>query len=228
MFATLESWHQMNQGQFWQAFAVTTAKACSKLCLVRLVPAFHLMTPLGNWLYHSSKTVSVQPCCLFDLFVCYDVMFATLESWHQMNQAQFWQAFAVTTAKACSKLCLVRWCLLSIWWLHWETGCIIVAKQFLCNLVVYLIYLVACLPGCTHQIIVIVGEYLEKHHACQSGCHGSGIRRRRQSCMSSRGCDLMPVQFDWSDGQSWMSWSVWINVSDMIHMFLSMEINGVV
>ena len=108
MFATLESWHQMNQGQFWQAFAVTTAKACSKLCLVRLVPAFHLMTPLGNWLYHSSKTVSVQPCCLFDLFVCYDVMFATLESWHQMNQAQFWQAFAVTTAKACSKLCLVR------------------------------------------------------------------------------------------------------------------------
>lgn len=130
--------------------------------------------------------------------------------------------------KLAQNCALSVWCLLSIWWLHWETGCIIVAKQFLCNLVVYLIYLVACLPGCTHQIIVIVGEYLEKHHACQSGCHGSGIRRRRQSCMSSRGCDLMPVQFDWSDGQSWMSWSVWINVSDMIHMFLSMEINGVV
>lgn len=87
MFATLESWHQMNQAQFWQAFAVTTAKACSKLCLVRLVPAFHLMTPLGNWLYHSSKIVSVQPCCLFDLFVC---LFTRL---HPSDHCDCWWIF---------------------------------------------------------------------------------------------------------------------------------------
>jgi len=39
----MASWHQMNQAQFWQAFAATAAKACAELCLVQLVPAFHLM-----------------------------------------------------------------------------------------------------------------------------------------------------------------------------------------